>query len=97
MQPQTSQPLMFTEPSCENHQNKPATYFTQIEGDMLHFCDKCAATLGSTGYTITKIQGQNNTNVFTSPSQSNSANSRFRITQSQKKHNREYEVSGFLH
>lgn len=64
---------------------------------MLHFCDKCATTLASTGYTITKIQGQNNTNVFTSPAHSNNSNSRFRITQSQKKHSRESEVSGFLH
>lgn len=96
MQPQASQPSLHID-SCENHQNKEATHFTQIEGETLYFCKKCAVTLGSTGHSITKIQEQNSTNVFTSPSHSNTGNSRHRITQSHKKANREFEVSGFLH
>jgi hypothetical protein len=88
-------PKSFLEQHCENHQNKQATYFTQIDGEKLHFCEKCAITLASHGHSITKMhQG---TNLFTSPSHNSSAaNSRFRTNQSLSRNPREAEISAFL-
>lgn len=83
----------FLEQYCENHQNKTATYFTQIDGEKLHFCDKCAITLASHGHSITKMQA--GTNLFTSPSQS-TRGSRFRIAQSMSRNPREAEIGAFL-
>jgi hypothetical protein len=74
-------PKSFLEQHCENHQGKQATYYTQIDGERLNFCEKCAITLASHGHSITKMpQGTNGVNLFTSPSQNSAANSRFRST-----------------
>jgi hypothetical protein len=39
---------------CENHPNKQGHYYTRIEGEELHFCEKCAITLASQGHSITR-------------------------------------------
>lgn len=76
-------PKSFLEHSCENHQGKQATYFTEIDGERLHFCEKCAITLASTGHSISRMQGAN---LFASPSQ---GGSRFRSAQSSSRNPRE--------
>ena len=77
-------PKSFLEQHCENHQGKQAAYFTQIDGERLHFCEKCAITLASTGHSISRIQ--QGTNLFASPSQ---GGSRFRSAQSISRNPRE--------
>jgi hypothetical protein len=83
MQPSPSQ-QSFLESHCENHHNKQAAYYAQIDGEKLYFCEKCAITLASHGHSITKMQ-TTGTNLFASPPQasmSNASNSRMRFGQS---------------
>jgi hypothetical protein len=94
-------PKSFLEQHCENHLNKQASYYTQIDGEKLHFCEKCAITLASHGHSINKMPTGTGgtgtgTNLFTSPSQNSTAGSRFRTNQSISRNPRETEIGAFL-